>query len=345
MPRRRNEELTDLHVLESTGENIRGRIDRLLKAEPNYFRTEEGLRDLQAALTDAKWHSKEAIKTARTSPVTGLRNRAALDSFLRQWNKKRANAHAGKGEVKEEAGITLVHFDLGSLKRVNDDPLLGYDYGDLMLKRTGRLLQLVSRAHGVPEEQVFHQGGDEFAVAVTGGESRERADSIARTLISIKNSLDFRYRSRDPEKAAIHRENSFKMGLATAGNSPKESLVELFKKSAGAAKVVGATTNHGYLHYDDLNSLSRSDGMFIDLITQSVNTRLVDDRLPVDNRAELTELLKNNELRLSRNNLRKALKLIGREERFDAILEKLPTVKGAELPDSRTRNAVKGKRK
>ncbi len=336
MARPRNEELTDLHVLEETGLNIRTRLDELLvkaKGNPKYFQTKKGLNALESALTDAKWHTEESVKTAQTSSVTGLRNRAALDSFLRGWNKHRTTTHLEEGKVKPKGGVTLVHFDLGSLKRVNDNPLLGYDYGDLMLKRTGRTLQIVSRAHGVPEEQVFHHGGDEFAIAVTGEDSRERAESIAKTLIQVKNRMDSKPVSRNPEKATINRENTFKMGLATAGTSPKESLFELFKKSANAAKIIGATTNHGYLHNEELESLNKGNKMFLDLVTQSIDTRLEDKDLPINDRAELMDLLKNKELRLSRNNLREALKLINREKRFDSILDMIPTVKGREIPD------------
>ncbi|MFA4946698.1 MAG: hypothetical protein WC607_04160 [Candidatus Micrarchaeia archaeon] len=101
--------------------------------------------------------------------------------------------------------------------------------------------------------------------------------------------------------------------------------------------MVGATTNHGYLHYDDLESLDRTNRRFVDILAATVNTRLEDARLPVESREELRALFKNNELSLSRYNLHKAIKVLGYEARFDKILSKLPTVKGAEIPDTRKR--------
>ena len=346
MARPRNQELTDLHVLEETGANFRGRsieLRRKIKENPNHLLTLKGQQELEALLIDGEWHSEESIKTAQTSPVTGLRNRAALDSFLKRWRKHRSITHLEKGKVKPEGGVSLIHFDLGAFKFVNDK--LGHAHGDVILNRTGRLLQAVSRAHGVPEKQVFHHGGDEFIIAVTGKESRERAESIAKTLIIIKNSMDSRPKPLDPKKAAIPQENTFKMGLATAKHEPNENLVELFKNSDNAAKIIGATTNHGYLHHEKLESLNKADKWFLDLVVQNVETRKEDEELPVKakDRSALLKLLKKGELSLSRNNLREALKLIGREKRFGSILKKIPAAKGREIPD--TRKHVKTKPK
>ncbi|MFA4946699.1 MAG: diguanylate cyclase [Candidatus Micrarchaeia archaeon] len=186
MPRQRRE-VTDLHVLRVTGAAIRERNQELLKELGNkrfYFLTNKRLNKLKTALIDSNWHSEESEKTAGTHPVTGIDNRLSFDSFLPRWQRKRENFWnpllrlVKKGKpIDPKLGVTFIHLDLGALKKTN--AVHGYAYGDVMLDRAARVIDAVASAHNIPENQVFHQGGDEFVVAVTGADSRERAESIA----------------------------------------------------------------------------------------------------------------------------------------------------------------------
>lgn len=102
----------------------------------------EELRNLNFRLQGAK---VAAEQQALTDTLTGLRNRRALESELRELTHR---------------GITfgLMHIDLDFFKQINDT--LGHDIGDVLLREVAKRLSACVR--GV--DSVLRLGGDEFVL-------------------------------------------------------------------------------------------------------------------------------------------------------------------------------------
>lgn len=121
---------------------------------------------------------------ARTDPLTGLPNRAALNEAL----GAHCAALSAKGLHRQES-FAVLSIDLDGFKAVNDQH--GHAMGDSLLILVADRLQKGIR----PRDQVFRPGGDEFVVVMPEA-SFEEADYVARRLIE-KLSLPFQLRSGD----------------------------------------------------------------------------------------------------------------------------------------------------
>jgi len=321
----------DLHVLESAHAFLSDRANELRRSIP-----EEHFRKVEQLLHEYDKLAGESIRLAGTQSVTGLPNDRAKASFITRFSERRSlpSMRDENGCVKPEWEFAALHFDLGGLKAVNDDALLGHEYGNRLLRRTGRMLEIVAGRFGVPREQVFHHGGDEFSVLVTGEGAGVKAQKIADFLVRFRNRLSTRKYPHDPDKALFLPQNTFKIGVAKSNTEPTQNLFNgVFNKAVEAGKLVGATTNHGYLANWHLKRLSGNETNFLNLVTQNVDTRSSDTELPhVAENDDLRRLFSKGELHLSREQLRQALERIGKREYFESILNKISTVKGAEIP-------------
>src|SRR4051794_1142571 len=94
----------------------------------------------------------ELARLAYTDPLTGLRNRLALD---RDLDVALARA-ARRGDT-----IAVLYVDLDGFKSVNDR--MGHQAGDAVLREVGARLRASVRAHDI----VARVGGDEFVLAIT----------------------------------------------------------------------------------------------------------------------------------------------------------------------------------
>lgn len=99
---------------------------------------------------------------AYSDPLTGLANRAALESFLRQARS-------------QERGLALLYIDLDGFKPVNDQ--FGHAAGDQLLKHVAVRLRGCLREGDL----VARLGGDEFTIVllVPEGNALERAEEVA----------------------------------------------------------------------------------------------------------------------------------------------------------------------
>ncbi|MFM7335771.1 MAG: diguanylate cyclase [Tabrizicola sp.] len=106
-----------------------------------------------------------AEEEALTDPLTGLRNRRAVDLLQERLCK----AHANFG---------LMHMDLDFFKAVNDT--LGHAAGDFVLENVGRILREQLRA----EDCAARIGGDEFVMIIVGRSDPRTMMTVANRIIS-----------------------------------------------------------------------------------------------------------------------------------------------------------------
>lgn len=113
-----------------------------------------------------------AEEQALTDPLTGLRNRRALDLVLN-------GARGGS--------MAVVHLDLDRFKEVND--ALGHAAGDHLLAEVGRRLL----AHSRREDFIARIGGDEFVILMSGMEREDVAlTRVATLLVALGEAVDWR---------------------------------------------------------------------------------------------------------------------------------------------------------
>ena len=128
-----------------------------------------GWRGVASDITDARLYGDDAVRAARTDPLTGLANRLLVrelleEAVLRQW--------------EYQTGCALLLVDLDRFKLVNDT--LGHAIGDQLLVEVGRRLE-----SAVGEGALIGRiGGDEFAVVWSGGCDREPLSSVANRIIA-----------------------------------------------------------------------------------------------------------------------------------------------------------------
>jgi diguanylate cyclase (GGDEF)-like protein len=127
-----------------------------------------GWRGVASDITDARLSGDDAVRAARTDPLTGLANRLLVrelleEAVLRQWGNN--------------GGCALLLVDLDRFKLVNDT--LGHAIGDQLLVEVGRRLR---EAVG-DEGQVGRIGGDEFAIVWGGQANRDRLSAAAERII------------------------------------------------------------------------------------------------------------------------------------------------------------------
>ena len=128
-----------------------------------------GWRGVASDITDARLHGDDAVRAARTDPLTGLANRLLVrelleEAVLRQWG--------------DQAGCALLLVDLDRFKLVNDT--LGHAIGDQLLVEVGRRLEESVGEGGI----IGRIGGDEFAVVWSGGCDREQLSAVADRIIA-----------------------------------------------------------------------------------------------------------------------------------------------------------------
>ncbi|MGL4236415.1 diguanylate cyclase [Tabrizicola sp.] len=136
-------------------------MELLYLAEANSAVTRE-LRGLNLRLEGARMAAEEE---AMTDPLTGLRNRRAVDLVLERMCAARAS-------------FGLLQMDLDFFKAVNDT--LGHAAGDFVLGAVGQILREQLRA----EDCAARIGGDEFLVIVVGRSDPKTLQGIAERIIA-----------------------------------------------------------------------------------------------------------------------------------------------------------------
>ncbi len=123
---------------------------------------------------DITAHKHEAGRLRHLSErdgLTGLLNRAGLDSYLHQ------QLEAGGG-----AGLALLYIDLDRFKPINDQH--GHGMGDQVLQHFAQRLQKLVR----PSDAVARLGGDEFIVVLAGVHGAAPARSVADKVLAAASA-------------------------------------------------------------------------------------------------------------------------------------------------------------
>ena len=141
-----------------SGKPIRDEKDRLV-----------GWRGVASDITDARLSGDDAVRAARTDPLTKLANRLLVRELLEE-------AVMRQSESLGECALLLV--DLDRFKLVNDT--LGHAIGDQLLIEVGRRLE-TSVAQG---GRVGRIGGDEFAIVWNGTIDRDELAAVANSIIA-----------------------------------------------------------------------------------------------------------------------------------------------------------------
>ena len=128
-----------------------------------------GWRGVASDITDARLSGNDAVRAARTDPLTGLANRLLVRELLEE-------AVMRQSEELGECALLLV--DLDRFKLVNDT--LGHAIGDQLLIEVGRRLETGVAQGG----RVGRIGGDEFAIVWNGAIDREALATVADAIIA-----------------------------------------------------------------------------------------------------------------------------------------------------------------
>lgn len=125
---------------------------------------------LQQEIKKRKISENQLAYQAHHDQLTGLFNRVYSLRFL---SDQINNA------IKTNQHILVIFIDLDNFKHVNDS--LGHHAGDILLKKTGERLLNVFKPKGL----VSRFGGDEFLIIVPNIISRENANLLAKSILSV----------------------------------------------------------------------------------------------------------------------------------------------------------------
>ncbi|PZU69499.1 EAL domain-containing protein [Sphingobium sp.] len=155
------------HVFESAfvrddGVTVHLRTTRSLVDGPD--RSNQYILGVAENVTETRRAEAEILRLAHYDPLTGLLNRASYTDRLHRL-------------VQDAGPFAILSIDLDRFKAVNDQ--FGHPVGDAVLAQVAYRL----RGSIQPTDWVARVGGDEFMVILTGKRLRQRARTLAETII------------------------------------------------------------------------------------------------------------------------------------------------------------------
>ncbi|QRV22960.1 GGDEF domain-containing protein [Marinomonas foliarum] len=127
---------------------------------------------------------KALQKMAFQDPLTGAKNRHALELFFEYFNKQAIDPFKEKAQEPH-----LLIIDIDFFKSVNDE--FGHDVGDSVLVEITELLHYYA-----DKQQVYRIGGEEFLIVLQDYSSSEAFSFAERIRRNIENSV-FLYHEQD----------------------------------------------------------------------------------------------------------------------------------------------------
>jgi diguanylate cyclase (GGDEF)-like protein len=123
----------------------------------------------------------ELARLAAVDPLTGLRNRRAIEEYLHD---------AISAARRHDLALSLLVIDIDHFKHVNDT--LGHRGGDAVLAHTARVLDCALRT----EDAIGRWGGEEFLVVLTGTDEDGAVRATERLRVALADD--------QPEAAGAH---------------------------------------------------------------------------------------------------------------------------------------------
>ncbi|MGD8926861.1 MAG: GGDEF domain-containing protein [Thioalkalispiraceae bacterium] len=152
---------------------------------------------------------QKALQAAQLDSLTGINNRAAMDSAL---NREVELSH------RHDTHLSLLIIDIDHFKRVNDT--LGHTAGDTVLKSMAKCFQKTMRT----SDMLFRYGGEEFALLLSGTDI-EGARQVGERIRNAVQTYPFVFDGKDLDM-------SVSIGVASLGRS--ESANRLFDRADAA---------------------------------------------------------------------------------------------------------------
>jgi diguanylate cyclase (GGDEF)-like protein/PAS domain S-box-containing protein len=126
-------------------------------------------------ITSRKRTESAAHELASRDTLTGLLNRRGFDAALEKL----------QSPSRGDANFALLQIDLDRFKAVNDTN--GHEAGDHVLREVARIFESSVRRSDI----VARMGGDEFAILLPGVDSAEKAEELAKKIISaVSQAID-----------------------------------------------------------------------------------------------------------------------------------------------------------
>lgn len=187
-----------------------------------------GYRGVASDITDSRLSGDDAVRAARTDPLTGLANRLLVRELLEE-------AAMSQWEGKAECALLLV--DLDRFKMVNDT--LGHAIGDQLLIEVARRLELTVGDGG----RVGRIGGDEFAIVWV-----RSSDRLSLAEISNRITAELS-RSFSIGAATMHIGATIGIAVSPANGQREEQLMRNADLALYRAKEAGRGGFAFFEHY------------------------------------------------------------------------------------------------
>ncbi len=159
----------------------------------------------------------ELARLAAVDPLTGLRNRRAIDEYLND---------AVSATRRHGLTLSVLILDIDYFKTVNDT--LGHRSGDAVLAHTGRVLEGAVRT----EDAIGRWGGEEFLVVLT----RTDEDGALQVTGRLRDALA---RDQPPEARAHGLAVTMTIGVAEWHHEDMDELVSRADRALYVGKAAG----------------------------------------------------------------------------------------------------------
>ncbi|MGB6977271.1 MAG: EAL domain-containing protein [Gammaproteobacteria bacterium] len=144
--------------------------DQLQYPDPDFLALFTSIGNQIATFIKHKRIEGDLLYLAQHDILTGLANRAVHEDSLN---------HAIINAKRHQYLVALLYLDLDNFKKVNDT--LGYIKGDLLLQEVARRLRRTTRE----TDSIARFGGDEFAIVLPRGKSKEDIIVIAQKILYV----------------------------------------------------------------------------------------------------------------------------------------------------------------